>query len=131
MPVQVQIVTNRALVFDGVAEQVVAPGFLGEYGVLPGHVQFLTLVRPGRLILFQDGKEQGYMLGTGFAEAGPDHLTVLTDFCEPLSAFNKDKSTEALRTSEGILATSAEGSAEWIKAEREAELARAWLGAGA
>lgn len=48
MPVHVRIVTRRKVVFDGVADVVQAPGFLGEFGVLPDHERFLTLVRPDR-----------------------------------------------------------------------------------
>jgi F-type H+-transporting ATPase subunit epsilon len=130
MPVHVQIVTNRAMVFDDMVDQVLAPGFLGEFGVLPGHEQYLTLVRPGRVVVFRGETQQAWIVGTGFAEAGPDHLTILCDYCEPLSAYNKEKSLAALQSADGILAHSADGSVEWIKAEREAGIARAWLGAG-
>jgi F-type H+-transporting ATPase subunit epsilon len=127
MSVHVRIVTNRALILDTVADEVRAPGLLGEFGVLPQHEQYLTLVRPGRVLVTRAQQEQGYIVGMGFAEAGPDRLTILTDYCEPFSAQDREKYLVKLREADAVLAASADGSTEWLLAEREAQIARAWL----
>lgn len=82
MPVQVEIVTPRAIVWKGEADSVQAPGELGEFGVLPRHVPFLSTLKPGIVTVHQGGTARRYRVGTGFAEAGPDRVVILTESCE-------------------------------------------------
>jgi len=44
-----EVVTPVERVLSKEVDEVVAPGELGEFGVLPGHVPFLTLLLPGEL----------------------------------------------------------------------------------
>ena len=81
MPLQVQIVTPRGIVWAGEVQDVQAPGELGEFGVLPGHIPFLTTLRPGVLTLRQSDGPRRYTIGAGFAEAGPGRVVVLTETC--------------------------------------------------
>lgn len=80
----VEIVTPRAVVFKGHADDVQAPGELGEFGVLPQHIPFLTTLRPGVLTLNMGGTKKRFQVGAGFAEAGPDRVVVLAESCEEL-----------------------------------------------
>lgn len=66
---------------DGVpVPKVSLPGSMGEIGILPDHIPFLTPVRPGVLRFESEGKEQQYALGGGFVEVSADgKVTVLSD----------------------------------------------------
>ena len=45
---------------DGIeVDEVTATGISGEFGVLPGHVPFLTYLKPGALQFRQDGADCG------------------------------------------------------------------------
>ena len=44
-----KVITPLALVIDEQVELVEGPGELGEFGILPGHVPFLTTLSPGFL----------------------------------------------------------------------------------
>ena len=74
--INVEIVTPTRVVFRGVADEVRAPGFTGEFGVLPGHTPFLSVVVPGVVTLSTAGQDQRYVVGKGFVEAGPDRVAV-------------------------------------------------------
>ena len=79
----VEIVTPRRFVWKGEANDVQAPGELGEFGVLPKHIPFLTTLRPGPLKVNTVGEGlKKWNSGTGFAEAGPDRVVILTESCE-------------------------------------------------
>ena len=81
MAIKLQIVTPRGVAWSGDADEVQAPGTLGEFGVLPGHIPFLTTLSAGTLnVKGKDGRR--YQIGAGFAEAGPDRMVVLTESCE-------------------------------------------------
>ncbi len=82
MALQVRIVTPRRVFWEGQAISVQAPGTLGEFGVLPKHIPYLTTLKPGPVkIETTDGKFK-FNIGVGFAEAGPDRVTILTESCE-------------------------------------------------
>ena len=84
MALEVEIVTPRAVVWRGTAESVQAPGELGEFGVLPKHIPFLTTLRPGTVTVYTTEGTRRYQVGEGFAEAGPDRVVILTETCSAL-----------------------------------------------
>ena len=104
-----------------------APGFLGEFGILPNHTQYLSVVKAGVVTIFADGKETRFVVGRGFAEAGPDRLTLLTELCEEATGQDKAAAQTLLDESEKTLASADPTTGEWLHAERDAELARARL----
>ncbi len=125
MALNVEIVTPTAVVFTGAADEVKAPGFLGEFGVLPGHTPFLSVVTPGVVELTIAGKVEKFVVGRGFVEAGPDRLTVLADSVEKGEDVDAKAAAELLEKSEKLMATEEPGSEAYILAERAAEMARA------
>jgi F-type H+-transporting ATPase subunit epsilon len=78
---QVDIVTPQKLVYSGRATEVRAPGWEGEFDVLPGHASLLALMHGGILTLETAEGSKRFVVGRGFAEAGPDRVTILTDRC--------------------------------------------------
>lgn len=77
----VDIVTPERLVFSGRASELRAPGWNGEFDVLPGHQLYLALLHGGVLTLVTQAGEQRFAIGRGFAEAGPGRVTVLVEHC--------------------------------------------------
>lgn len=46
---RLSVTTPRGSLIDTDVEEVTAPGALGEFGVLPGHIPFLSALQPGVL----------------------------------------------------------------------------------
>jgi F-type H+-transporting ATPase subunit epsilon len=128
MGVTVRIVTPRRVAFEGEAQEILAPGYLGEMGVLDGHERYLSVTRPGRLVLTLPEGPRTFVVGTGFMEVGPDHVTVLTDLCEDGGRVTHEQARKDLEAAEARLLQSAAGTPAWDDAQREADLARARLG---
>jgi len=126
---QIDIVTPEKKIFTGAASEVRVPGWLGEFDVLPGHDLFLSLVRGGLLTVSSGGTDHKYIVGRGFAEAGPEQVSILVDSATPVAEADLSTAQADLDAAEATLASSAAGSAEWMQAEEEAELARARLAA--
>jgi F-type H+-transporting ATPase subunit epsilon len=76
---QLDIVTPERTVFSGRAEELVAPGLLGEFGVLPGHANLLAELGVGPLRYRSGGSEHVLAAGGGFAEVTGQRVTVLLD----------------------------------------------------
>ncbi len=128
MAVLLRIVTPRAVAWKGQAEEVLAPGFHGQFCVLPGHERFLSVARPGRVVIRTDEGEQVFVVGTGFIEVGAEHITILTDVCEPLDQVDQAGAVQQLAAAEALLTECVQGTAAWDEAEKQAGLARARIG---
>ncbi len=78
----VEVVTpeKRLLAVD--ADEVIAPGALGLFGVRPGHAPFLSLVEPGLLTVNEAGKLYKYFVGGGFVQVSQGNVRVLADQAE-------------------------------------------------
>jgi ATP synthase F1 epsilon subunit len=76
---RLELATPTRLVVSGEADEVVVPGSEGSFGVLPGHAPLLSLVGTGE-VMYRTGREEHYLaVSGGFAEVGPDHVTILTE----------------------------------------------------
>jgi len=81
--IRLQVVTPEKLVVDEDVQSVVAPGSLGEFGVLAGHTPFLTTLQNGAVrFVNEKGEEHFVFVSDGFAEALPDRVTVLAESAE-------------------------------------------------
>ncbi len=77
--IELEIVTPRGRALAASADEVTAPSVDGEFGVLPGHLPLLAALRTGIVAYRQSGEVKRCAIGSGFAEAGPDRLIILTD----------------------------------------------------
>ena len=73
------LVTPDKVLFSGPVEQVDVPGAEGDFGVLAGHAPLIALLRPGLMTVYAAGEKTRLVVLGGFAEVGPDGLTVLAD----------------------------------------------------
>jgi F-type H+-transporting ATPase subunit epsilon len=81
--VKLEVVTPDKAIVSEEVKIVMAPGSLGEFGVLIGHTPFLTTLKTG-IIRYTDaqGTERYVFVNGGFAEALPDKVTVLAESAE-------------------------------------------------
>jgi F-type H+-transporting ATPase subunit epsilon len=81
-PVRVDIVTAERVVYSDEVDIVVAPGSLGQLGILPHHAPLMTTLRPGELLTRKAGEEYSMAISGGFLEVRPDRVIVLADSAE-------------------------------------------------
>jgi len=101
---RLRIVTPERQLLDEEVDEVTAPGTVGEFGVLPNHVNFLSSLQPGRLTYKQQGQVHTLFIGGGFAEVAANVMTVLADSAEFASEINVERAKLALRKAEESLA---------------------------
>jgi F-type H+-transporting ATPase subunit epsilon len=62
---------------------VTAPGSEGYFGVQAGHLPLIASLNPGVIEYTDPNTQRHYVyVGGGFAEVGPEHMTVLADEAE-------------------------------------------------
>lgn len=87
---QFELVSPERLLFSAEAEQVVVPGAEGDFGVLANHAPVMSTIRPGVLSVETGSERKEYVLLGGFAEVGPERLTVLAEKAYERDAVDKD-----------------------------------------
>jgi F-type H+-transporting ATPase subunit epsilon len=115
--------TPTRLVVAVDADEVVVPGIEGSFGVLPGHAPLLSLVGVGEVAYRVGRAEHHLAVSGGFAEVGPDHVTVLAETAERPDEIDVARARAARERAETRLRPQA---GEEVDAERAgAALARA------
>ena len=90
---------DRSLVNEQV-DEVEIPGADGSFGVLPGHTPLLALLGAGEL-WYRQGQDKHYLaLAFGFAEVGPDRVTILAQIAEKPDEIDISRAEAAKRRAE-------------------------------
>jgi F-type H+-transporting ATPase subunit epsilon len=80
--IRLRVVTPTRLVIDEEVDEVTAPGELGEFGVLPNHIAFLSTLVPGVLSYKQSSQSEILAISGGYAEVLDNVMTVLAAAAE-------------------------------------------------
>jgi F-type H+-transporting ATPase subunit epsilon len=108
------LVTPERTLFSGAVQELVAPGLLGEFGVLPGHANMLAELTAGRLVYRDEAGEKLMVAAGGFAEVTGERVTVLLDdavYAEDIDRAALGKEIEDLEAQ--ALQPDDEGYADW------------------
>lgn len=101
---RLDIVTPHGLVLSEDVDEVTATGTEGEFGVLPGHVPFITTLKIGMLILRKDNKTEYVFVNSGYAEVSPDKIVILADSAERAEDIDVERALAAKKRAEERLA---------------------------
>lgn len=95
--IMLEVVTPEKVVVNEEVQIVVAPGEMGEFGVLIGHTPFLTPLRLGA-VRYKDvsGVERVVFLSGGFAEVLPNKVTILAESAERRKDIDLERAKAAL-----------------------------------
>ena len=85
-----ELVSPEKISFSGEVDQVDVPGAEGDFGVLAGHAPLIALIRPGIMTVTAAGEQTKLVVLGGFAEVGPDGLTVLADVATSVGDVDRD-----------------------------------------
>jgi len=96
------ITPERVMVTEDV-NMVEAPGALGEFGILPGHINFLSSIVPGEVRYMTDNKVRHLATSGGFAEVVADKVTFLLETAEFAEEIDVGRATRAKERAESAL----------------------------
>lgn len=95
-----EIVTPHGLVFSEEVDEVTASGSEGEFGVLPGHVPFVTTLKIGMLTCKTGNSLKIFFVNWGYAEVGADKVLILADSAERSVDIDVERARFALKRAE-------------------------------
>jgi ATP synthase F1 epsilon subunit len=100
----VNLVTPRGVVAHTDADSVQAPGELGEFELLPGHVPMLTALRPGVLTIGTKARTR-YAVSSGYLRVDPSGaVEILVEQALPTVEIDPEAAKRDLAAAEAELA---------------------------
>ena len=76
----VRAVSPEALLFEGMANSVIAPAWDGKVGILPGHTQMITLLGSGEVSIdLPEGDTYSLFIGGGVLRVDASELIILAE----------------------------------------------------
>lgn len=81
--IHLEIVTPERKIFEEEVDRVEVPGLDGELGILPGHTELISQLKPAGLLTYHKGDQKGEIaISSGFIEVSPDRVVILADKAE-------------------------------------------------
>ena len=118
-----EIATPTRLAVAATVDEVVLPGVMGYFGVLPGHAPFLSTLGVGELTYRMGRDERHLAVAGGFAEVRNDKVIVLADVAEQPEEIDREREERARERAERRLAGRSQDDIDYARAA--AALARA------
>jgi F-type H+-transporting ATPase subunit epsilon len=112
-----EIITPEQTVVKEEVDMVEAKGANGEFGILPGHTQFLTTLEIGEIRYMKGGVTTHLSASNGFAEVVEDKVVMLLDTAEPAEEIDIERAKRALERAEAALKTVSFDHAEYLMYE--------------
>ena len=89
--VSFDLVSPENLIFNDEVGMVIVPGKDGDLGILPGHSKVMSSLRPGRVMVYGEGKNllKSFFVSGGFAEVNPEKCIVLAESVNEINTLEK------------------------------------------
>ena len=118
------LVTYEKKVLEVECDEVTLPGQLGYFGVLPGHVPMIALLKVGEL-MYRLGKIEHFLaLSWGFCEVADDVVTVMAEFAETPAEIDVAAAEREAAEAEALLPTAAHDELDAAMARLDAAVTR-------
>jgi len=97
---RLEIVTPYGQILGEDVDEIGTSGSEGDFGVLPGHVNFITTLKVG-MLTYRKGSETKYVfINSGYAEVGPDKVIILADSAELSDDIDVERAKASLKRAE-------------------------------
>ena len=93
--VTLEVVTPTRMVAREEVEEVVAPGVEGYFGVLGGHLPFMSTLKSGELAYRENGTWRYLAISWGYAEVLPQTVIILAEAAEKAEEIDAARSQRA------------------------------------
>lgn len=92
---KLEIVTPEGRAFSDEVELVTLPGVAGQLGILPHHVDLMTRIVPGEMLVRRGGHDEYIAVGAGLVEITGAQVSIATDMAVAGANIDEAKAEEA------------------------------------
>jgi F-type H+-transporting ATPase subunit epsilon len=111
-----ELATPTRLVVSAEVDEVVAPGSLGYFGVLPGHAPLLATLGIGVVTYWIGRDEHHVAVSGGFAEVRNDKVIILADAAETPADIDRGRAERARDRAEARLSGRTQEEVDYARA---------------
>jgi F-type H+-transporting ATPase subunit epsilon len=108
---QFELVAPERMLFSGPVDSVIVPGAEGDFQVLAGHTALMSTLKAGIVSVSIGGVDTRLFILGGFADVGPNGLTILAEQAIPLDEVKRDALDAQIKGAEASVAISKPGDA--------------------
>lgn len=103
MKLVLEIITPTKVVLNEEVDELTIPTVNGEISILPNHIDLLTKITPGEMIIRKNNKIEPFAITGGFLEVSKNHISVLADYAMHVNDIEIAKVEEAKQRAEKAL----------------------------
>ena len=96
----VEIISPDKSILKSEATEVIIPSYEGQMGILKDHIALITFLRPGLIIVKENGQEKKFFIEDGTVEFSNNNLLILTSTAKNLDNLDKNSLDLILRNSQ-------------------------------
>ena len=125
--IKTRVITQERILFEGVADSVIAPAINGYLGVLPGHAPLMAALGNGTLKISRGATDDYFAVFGGFLQVKGDHVIVLADSAVAATEIDLQQARDQVERAEDALSNGPAGGKGWDELNRDVEVARVRL----
>jgi F-type H+-transporting ATPase subunit epsilon len=129
MNLLLEIITPEKVVYKEEVDEIIAPTVNGEIAILPNHVNLLTQINPGELIIKKGDHQQSLAITGGFLEVQNNKISIIAEYAVKAQDIETGRAMEAKKRAEKVMSEKSTDNelriaqAEMIKAILELKVA--------
>ena len=124
MNLLLEIITPEKVVYKDEVNEVVAPTVNGEIAIFPNHINLLTQVTPGEIIIKKGTSQQYLAITGGFLEINDNKISIVANYAIKAQDIEIARAQEAKKRAEKIMSEKTTDNEQRIA---EAEMIKAIL----
>lgn len=101
--IKLSIVTPYGTIFDGEVKSVDLPGVEGDFGVLPGHCDCLSLLKTGVIEIHKDSGNELVAINWGYAKVNASNIDILANGAVAIAGGNDGEISRAIENAKTLL----------------------------
>jgi len=103
MTMQLDVVSAEESIFSGAVQELIAPGVMGDLGIMPRHSQLITTLKAGELKYKTNDGDVSLFVAGGVMEVQPLIVTILADTAVRSEDLDEKTAEEARTRAEDAL----------------------------
>ncbi|MEE9310243.1 MAG: F0F1 ATP synthase subunit epsilon [Cocleimonas sp.] len=100
---QLDVVSAEESIFSGAVLELIAPGSMGDLGIMPRHSQLITTLKAGELKYKTEDGEVSLFVAGGVMEVQPSIVTILSDTAVRSEDLDEQTAKDAQKRAEDAL----------------------------
>lgn len=100
MKLLLEIITPIKVILKEEADEITINTTEGEISILPNHIDLVTKIIPGEMIIKKNNKNDVFAITGGFLEVAKNHVSILADYAIHASDIEISKVEEAKQRAE-------------------------------